>query len=79
MPMDTPADGEVRGRPRMARRREAGPGEAQQLVLDVRGDGAVGAVLHVPAVDAERGQALLRVRRELHGREVHRARAARGR
>ena len=66
------AHGEVRGAAH-AGRGEPGPGELQELLLHVGGDAGVAAVLHVPAVDAERGQALLRVRGE-DCREVDRAR-----
>ena len=46
----------------------------QNLSRDIVGNLGVGRILDVVAVDAERGQTLLRMRRE-HRREEHRARA----
>ena len=52
------------------------PGEAQDLLRHVGGDGLVAHVLHITAVDGEGRQALLGVGRQ-HRRQIHRAGALR--
>ena len=69
------ADGQVRLAPHGGGS-DGGAGEAEEFLLDVRRNDLVIRVLHVVAVDAEGGQALLRVRGE-DGGEVHRARPLR--
>ena len=69
------AHGEV-GAAAHGRGGESGADEAQDLLAHVIRDLLVPAVLHVVPVDAERGQALLRVAREDRG-EINRARPLR--